>query len=197
MKKRNIVANFPFQFPHVTELILTNNCTIDINSFIDNLSHIIILTNITYLNISFNDQWLDNFIKLLNRMPNVQRLVLNVQSSSEMEVSSDQQANTVDLLWNNNVRDVEMTDKLALATVQLINKIFPQLECLQIRNREETLIPFVRTLLSNRINNSHLFSLVFYGDDAMIKQLKTMIDNEKLLDNYHIEHRQSQLCLWW
>jgi hypothetical protein len=149
------------------------------------------------LNISFNDQWLDNFIKLLNRMPNVQRLVLNVQSSSEMEVSSDQQANTVDLLWNNNVRDVEMTDKLALATVQLINKIFPQLECLQIRNREETLIPFVRTLLSNRINNSHLFSLVFYGDDAMIKQLKTMIDNEKLLDNYHIEHRQSQLCLWW
>ncbi|CAF1147024.1 unnamed protein product [Adineta steineri] len=136
-------------------------------------------------------------------MPNVQKLILYVQLSSKMEVSSDQQANTVDLVCNNNVRNVKITGELPLATVKLINKLFPRMERLRISSGEDTLISLVRTLLSNRINNSHLFSLVFHGadddddDDALIKKLKTMIDNEKLLDNYDIEHRKFQLCLWW
>ncbi|CAF4265783.1 unnamed protein product, partial [Adineta steineri] len=188
----------PFQFPRVTELVLTDNYnTINIDSFIDNLSHIFILTNITYLKISFNNQLLDNFVKLLNRMPNVQELVLDVRSSFEIEVSSDQQTNTVDLVCNNNVRNVKIIGQLPLATIRLINKLFPQMERLRLLNGEDTLIPFVRTLLSNRIDNTHLFSLMFDGDDAMIKQIKTMIDNEKLLDNYDIEYRQFELCLWW
>ncbi|CAF1092114.1 unnamed protein product [Adineta steineri] len=198
IKSQNIVANFPFQFPRVTELQLTiNYTTINIDSFIDNLSHIFILTNITYLKISFNNQLLNNFVKLLNRMPNVQKLILDVWSSSEMEVSSDQQTNTDDLVCNNNVRYVQIIGKLALSTVQLINKLFPRMERLRLLNGEDTLIPFVRTLLSNRIDNSHLFSLVFDGDDAMIKQLKTMIDDEKLLDTYDIKRRQHGSCLWW
>ncbi|CAF4121691.1 unnamed protein product [Adineta steineri] len=198
MKNQNIVASSPFQFPRVTELVLTDNYnTINIDSFIDNLSHIFILTNITYLKISFNNQLLDNFVKLLNRMPNVQELVLDVRSSFEIEVSSDQQTNTVDLVCNNNVRNVKIIGQLPLATIRLINKLFPQMERLRLLNGEDTLIPFVRTLLSNRIDNTHLFSLMFDGDDAMIKQIKTMIDNEKLLDNYDIEYRQFELCLWW
>ncbi|CAF0948391.1 unnamed protein product [Adineta steineri] len=212
MKNQNIVANSPFQFPRVTELVLTDNYnTINIDSFIDNLSHIFILTNITYLRISFNNQLLNNFIKLLNRMPNVQILVLDVRSSFEIEVSSDQQINTVDLVCNNNVRNVKIIGQLPLATIRLINKLFPQMERLRILIREDILILFVRTLLSNRIDNSHLFSLMFYDDDdddnddddddndddAMIKQLKTMIDNEKLLDNYDIKRRQHGSCLWW
>ncbi|CAF1473670.1 unnamed protein product [Adineta steineri] len=198
MKNRNIVANFSFQFPRVTELELTDNYnTINIDSFIDNLSHIFILTNITYLEISFNNILLNNFIKLLNRMPNVQKLILYVQLSSEMEVSSDQQANTVDLVCNNNVRNVKITGELPLATVKLINKLFPRLEHLRLMYRKNALIPFVRTLLSNRINNSHLFLLMFHDSRAKIKKLKAMINNEKLLDNYDIKRRQSELCLWW
>ncbi|CAF1185422.1 unnamed protein product [Adineta steineri] len=198
MKNQNIVANFHFQFPRVTELEFRDNYyTINIYSFIDNLSHIVILTNITYLEISFNNQLLNNFVKLLNRMPNVQKLILDVRSSFKMEVSSDQQTNTVDLVCNNNVRNVEIIGGLPLTTVRLINKLFPRMERLEIQNRGDALISFVRTLLSNRIDNSHLFSLVFDGDDVMIKQLKTMIDNEKLLDNYDIERRQFELCLWW
>ncbi|CAF0898321.1 unnamed protein product [Adineta steineri] len=198
IKSQNIDANFSFQFPYVTELEITDNYyRINMNSFIDNLSHIIMMTNITYLKILFNNQWLNNFVKLLNRIPNVQKLVLDVRSSSKTEVSSDQQANTVDLVCNNNVRDVQITGELTLATIRLINKLFPRMECLRFLNRENALIPFVRILLSNRTNNNHLFSLVFNGDDAMIKQLKTMIDNEKLLDNYNIEDRQDELCLWW
>ncbi|CAF1067144.1 unnamed protein product [Adineta steineri] len=195
---RKVVANFPFQFPRVTELELAGNDRININSFIDNLSHIIILTNITYLNISFNNQWLNCFIKLLNHMPSVQKLVLNVQSSSEMEVSSDQQTNTADLVCNNNVRNVKIIGQLPLVTVQLINKLFPRMECLWISNTKIDLISFLRTLLSNRIHNSHLSSFIaFSGDDIIIEPLKTMIDNEKLLDNYNIEHRNCELCLWW
>ncbi|CAF3527726.1 unnamed protein product [Adineta steineri] len=198
MKNRNIVANFPFQFPRVTELELRDNYyTINIDSFIDNLSHIIILTNITYLRISFNNQLLSNFVKLLNRMPNVQKLILDVRPSSGIEVLSDQQTNTLDFVCNNNVRTVQITGELALATVQLIKNLFPGMEGLRILNRENDLISIVRTLLSNRIDNSHLFSLMFDGDDAMIKKMKTIIDNKKLLDNYDIEYRQSELCLWW
>ncbi|CAF1396998.1 unnamed protein product [Adineta steineri] len=198
MKNRNIVANFPFQFPRVTELELTENYdTINIDSFIDNLSHIFILTNITYLEISFNNILLNNFVKLLNRMPNVQKLILVIWSSSRIEVSSDQQTNIVDLVCNNNVRNVQVYGELALATVQLINNLFPRLEHLRLVHRQNALVPFVRTLLSNRINNSHLFSLMFHDGRAMIKKLKTMINNEKLLNNYDIKRRQDELCLWW
>ncbi|CAF1494614.1 unnamed protein product [Adineta steineri] len=198
MKNRNIVANFPFQFPRVTELELTENYdTINIESFIDNLSHIFILTNITYLEISFNNILLNNFVKLLNRMPNVQKLILVAWSSSGIEVSSDQQTNTVDLVCNNNVRNVQVYGELALATVQLINNLFPRLEHLRLVHRQNALVPFARTLLSNRINNSHLFSLMFHDGRAMIKKLKTMINNEKLLNNYDIKRRQDELCLWW
>ena len=37
----------------------------------------------------------------------------------------------------------------------------------------------------------------FVENDEIIKQLKTMIDTKKLLNNYDIEHRQSHWCLWW
>ncbi|CAF3635578.1 unnamed protein product [Adineta steineri] len=198
IQNRKVVADFPFQFPRVTELKLIYNDTININSFIDNLSHIIILTNITSLNISFNNQWLNCFIKLLNHMPNVQKLVLDVQSSSEMEVCSNELTDTVDLKCNNNVKNVEIIDKFSLVTVELINKLFPRMECLQVSDRKIDLISFVRTLLLNRINSSYLASLIVTsGDGIMIEPLKTMIDNEKLLDNYNIEYRQSELCLWW
>ncbi|CAF4236728.1 unnamed protein product [Adineta steineri] len=131
-------------------------------------------------------------------MPNVQKLVLNVQSSSEMEVSSDQQTNTVDLVCNNNVRNVKIIGQLPLVTIQLINKLFPRMECLWISNTKTVLISFLRTLLSNRINNSHLSSfMMINGDDIIIESLKTMINNETLLDNYNIEHRNCDLCLWW
>ncbi|CAF1223035.1 unnamed protein product [Adineta steineri] len=198
MQNRNIVANFPLQFPRVTELELTDNYdTINIDSFIDNLSYIFILTTITYLKISFNNELLNNFVKLLNRMPNVQKLILDVRLSCEMEVSSDQQTNTADLVCNNNVRNVIIINELASTAGQLINKLFPRMERLRIQNRGDALISFVRTLLSNRIKNSHLFSLVFTDYHAMIKQLKTMIDNEKLLDNYDVKRRQDESCLWW
>ncbi|UJR11967.1 hypothetical protein I4U23_016145 [Adineta vaga] len=126
-----------------------------------------ILTNITYLNISFNDQWLNCFIKLLNHMSNVQKLILDVQSSFEfMEVSSNQQTNTIDLECNNNMKNIQINDKFPLVIVQLMNKLFPRMESLQILNIKIDLISFVRTLLSNRINNSHLSSLiVINGDD--------------------------------
>ncbi|CAF0746813.1 unnamed protein product [Adineta steineri] len=198
IKNRNIVANFPLQFPRVTELELTDNYDrINIDSFIDNLSYIFILTTITYLKISFNNELLNNFVKLLNRMPNVQKLILDVRLSCEIEVSSDQQTNTADLVCNNNVRNVIITNELASTAGQLINKLFPRMERLRIQNRGDALISFVRTLLSNRIKNSHLFSLVFTDYHAMIKKLKTMIDNEKLLDNYDIKRRQDESCLWW
>ncbi|CAF0963996.1 unnamed protein product [Adineta steineri] len=172
IQNRNVVADFPFQFPRVTELRLTDNDTININSFIDNLSHIIILTNITYLNISINNQWLNCFIKLLNHMPNVQKLVLDLQSSSETEVWSNQLTDTVDLECNNNVKNVQIIDIFSFVTVQLINKLFPRMECLQIVN-------------------------VITGNDIIVEPLKTMIDNEKLLDNYDIEYRHFKLCLSW
>ncbi|CAF0927352.1 unnamed protein product [Adineta steineri] len=198
IQNRNVVANFPFQFPRVTKLRLTDNDTINNNSFIDNLSHIIVLTNISYLSISINNQWLNCFIKLLNHMPNVQKIALGVLSSSETEEWSNQLTNTVDLECNNNVKNAQIIDIFSVVTVELINKLFPRMECLQIFNGEIDLVSFVRTLLLNRINNSHLSSLIVNsGGDIIIERLKTMVDNEKLLDNYYIEHRECQLCLWW
>lgn len=197
MKSENVIANSSFQFSHVTNLTLMGNYIIDIHSFIDNLNRIIPLTYITYLNISCNEQCLNTSAKLLSHMPNIHTLVLGASSSFEMHFLSNTEVNNVDLVYNNNVIDVTITYAMQLDTAQLLIKVFPRMQCLHICETKENVVSIVRALLLKRIDNRHLFSLMFRDEDETIEQLRTIIDSEKLLDDYKIEHSGSELCLWW
>ncbi len=196
MKSEDVVADAPFQFPHATQLILTGNYTMNIRSFIDNLSRIFCLKNITHLEISRNDQCLDT-LTILSHMPNVHTLVIKAMLLSEIHLLLDKQINNVDLVYNNNVTNVQINGPLTLDAARLLNNIFPRMECLDICYTNKNLISIVRTLLLNRINNSRLFKLMVYDQNEMIEQLKTMIDCEKLLDDYQIERIPVGLYIWW
>jgi len=173
------------------------NYTIDIHSFIDNLNRIIPLTYITYLNISCNEQCLNTSVKLLSHMPNIHTLVLDARSSFEMDFLSNKQVNTVDVIYDNNVINVTIDYAITLDTAQLLIKLFPRMQRLHICETKENLVSIVRVLLLKRIDSSHLFSLMFGGTAETIEQLKTMIDSERLLDDYKIEHTGIGLCVWW
>jgi hypothetical protein len=197
MESKHVVVDAPFQFPHATQLILTGNYTMNILSFIDNLSRIFRLKNITHLEVSRNDQCLDILTILLDHMPNVRTLVLETMLLSEIHLLLDKQINNVDLVYNNNVTNVIINGALTLDAARLLNNLFPRMECLNIHGTIENLISIVRTLLLNRINNSRLFSLMVDDRNEMIEQLKTMIDCEKLLDDYQIERIPFRLHIWW
>jgi hypothetical protein len=197
MKSENVIADYLFQFPHVTELTLTGDYTINIHSFIDNLSRIMLLTYITNLHISDNDQCLNTCAKLLVHMPNVHILVVNTMSSFGTHFLSEKQVNTVDLIYDNNVTNVIIDYGFTLDTAQMLINLFPRMQCLYIWRTEENLVSIVRIMLLKRINNNHFFSLIVDGRYVTIEQLKTMIDCEKLLDDYKMEHLGNSLCLWW
>jgi hypothetical protein len=198
MKSEHVVADAPFQFPHATQLILTGNYTMNIRSFIDNLSRIFCLKNITHLEVSRNNQCLD-ILTILGHMPNVHTFVIEAMLLSEIHLLLEKQINNVDLVYNNNnnVTDLQIKHALTLDAARLLNNIFPRMECLNIRCTNENLISIVRILLLNRINNSRLFSLIVNDENETIEQLKTMIDCEKLLDDYRIERIPVGLYFWW
>jgi hypothetical protein len=95
MKTRHVVADFSHTFPRATDLTLIGNYTNDIHSFIDNLGHIIPLTQITNLNISYNDHCFNSFIKLLIHMPNVYSLVLDEMPTKETNFLFEEQVNII------------------------------------------------------------------------------------------------------
>ncbi len=73
--------------------------------------------------------------------------------------------------------------------------------------RFDTVVPthdlefIIRDLLSTNTMTtwSHLFSLRLWTrfNDETVKQLRTMIDTEKLLNNYSLECMYGALYLWW
>ncbi len=62
---------------------------------------------------------------------------------------------------------------------------------------KDNLVSIVRTLLLKRSDNSPLFSLTLRGEDKTVEQLRTMLDGEKLIDDYTIEHKNNLIKLWW
>jgi hypothetical protein len=196
MNIRHVVADFSHTFPHATNLTLIGNYTNDIHSFIDNLGHIIPLTQITHLNISYNDYCFNSIAKLLTHMPNVNSLVLDKMPTQETNFLSEEQVNIIDQVYNNNVTDVYI-DVFKLNNIQLLINLFPQMKILSIDSLKDNLVPIVRTILLKISDNSPLFSLTLSGNDETVEQLRTMIDGEKLIDDYTIEHEANLIKLWW
>jgi hypothetical protein len=196
MNIRHVVADFSHTFPHATNLTLIGNYTNDIHSFIDNLGHIIPLTQITHLNIWYNDYCFNSIAKLLTHMPNVNSLVLDKMPTQETNFLSEEQVNIIDQVYNNNVTDVYI-DVFKLNNIQLLINLFPQMKILSIDSLKDNLVPIVRTILLEISDNSPLFSLTLRGNDKTVEQLRTMIDGEKLIDDYTIEHKTGLIELWW
>ncbi len=155
------------------------------------------LTYITDLRLSGNNQCLNMCTKLLGHMPNIHALVLDTMPPSKMYFLSKKPVKTVDLIYDNNVINVAITYALTLDTVELLINLFPRMQCLCICKTKKNHISTVRILLLKRINTNHLFSLTVNDEYVTIEQLKIMIDCEKLLDDYKIEHMKNGLCLWW
>ncbi len=88
-------------------------------------------------------------------------------------------------------------DVFKLNNIQLLINLFPQMKILCIDKVKDNLVSIVRTLLLKRSDNSPLFSLTLRGEDKTVEQLRTMIDGEKLIDDYTIEHKNNLIKLWW
>lgn len=197
MNIHHVVADFSHRFPRATNLTLIGNYTNDIDSFIDNLGHIIPLTQITDLNISYNDHCFKSLTKILAHMSNIYSLVLNEMPTQETtNFLSEEQVNIIDQMSNNSVTDV-CIDVFKLNNIQLLINLFPKMKTLCIDKVKDNLVSVVRTLLLKRSDNSPLFSLTLRGEDEIVEQLKTIIDSEKLIDNYTIEHTNNLIKLWW
>ncbi len=78
---------------------------------------------------------------------------------------------------------------------------FSHIKCLQLNivyTDYQSIVKFL--LLENRNNNQHLFLLclnILDSTDQILENLKTLIDNEKLLIDYTIAYINNKVHIWW
>ncbi|CAF4751849.1 unnamed protein product, partial [Rotaria sp. Silwood2] len=99
----------------------------------------------------------------------------------------------------NKIKHLDLRESCTLNQIQLIVKLFSQLEYLKTcMNRKE--IGYITKYLLSRTNNKtqHLFFLCISETPKIcLKELNVLIKTENLLNHYFIKFINRDLYLWW
>jgi hypothetical protein len=195
-----LVADLANHFPRVTKLTLAFNGTYDNYLCIADLNRILPLAQLTELVFEWSDTGIFQLLEFLRLAPNVHSLTFY-----EGILMPTDRSEIARLMPNNNITKVTIKDgsHCTLKHVQRVFVLFPRLRCIEIATsdiHDESIVRFL--LLKNTITNSHqhhhLFSLCLrYGSDERMKKLQTIIDCEKLLDDYSLLLVKDKVYLWW
>ncbi|CAF4115220.1 unnamed protein product, partial [Rotaria sp. Silwood2] len=163
--------------------------------------------NVTQLSIKHYFQTSDDsIIKTLNRMiPLVQLKKLTIESYDfpfEEEITPQlivKKENFQYVLKTNKIKYLSIRESCVLNKIQLIVKLFPQLEYLKTcMNRKEIGQITKYLLLKTNQNTQNLFLLCISEIPKIcLKELKFLIKSENLLDDYFIKFINRDLYLWW
>jgi hypothetical protein len=180
---------YSIQFPRVTKLTLKDNNIEEHPSFINDMTSIVPLLQITELHIKKNEFSVDQLIQILYLLPNLQSLTLaNILSLGSKRT---------DVLSRNHriTKLIIDDDECQFKHVRFLIHLFPRLEYLEISIDENNLEKILRFLLSKL---PCLFSLFLLNVNyKVIEKVQSLIKNEKLLNDYTSERIQGGLYLWW
>ncbi|CAF1002881.1 unnamed protein product [Adineta steineri] len=196
------IADCSLQFPCATTLALTIPFICDddqwTESFINDLNRCMYLTKLTKLSIDYVNLTLPMLFELLLNVPNIHSLYLSHMPHSQ---ATDIE-HTCLLPKNNKITKITIYHGYTLECINAFISLFHQLEILDIRIGVYDLNSIKHFLsLKKSEKNCRLFSLRISGvQSAMVEDLQTMINQEKLFDDYSFESdfvHSSAVCLWW
>ncbi|CAF1437534.1 unnamed protein product [Adineta steineri] len=188
-------------FPNTTKLSFTSDWTPKGN-FIDSiLPRIISLKQLTEIVVEDVPIYFMDLVKLLSVAVNLHTLKFDYISIDEINPVTIQQDVIFQLVSKTNVvKDLTSTYDCSLEIVQLLFALCPRLQHLELHyNFTDFLTSLMRLILSKTSNNNHyLSSLCFIEETNETEEnLKMMIKNDKLLDDYMLECIDKKVYIWW
>jgi hypothetical protein len=190
----SMAVNYTHRLPHPTRLILTGTLYKTSDSFISDLSCMVPLTQVTELVLVCDSFRMNQLIELLHLASNLRLLTLLASTCCPI---SDE-----DTIRSSNYESNEDMPNRGLLTrkhVQALMRACPCLQSLEMTVNENYLEQIVRFLLLLDTSKSHRLCLLGLRDahHGMIRRLHKMIDVEKLIEQYTLEHISNTAYLWW
>jgi len=159
---------------------------------------------ISRLNIINFEPSIGLLIRFLRALPNINSLRISLFRMDFSKTVCPKGTKDFDFVSNNNnIRIVclEQMDELKVNNFCLMN-LWTRVEYLEMNFTKYVKIEMVIRIILKKytIYIPHLRSLclcVTNLNDEMVEQLRTVIDLQKLLNNYTIQHRNNKLYLQW
>ncbi|CAF3969201.1 unnamed protein product [Adineta steineri] len=189
-------------FPNTTKLSFTGEWA-PIRDLIDSSVPCIIALKQQLTEIVVEDVpvYFMDLVKLLSVAVNLKRLQFDLLSIDEINPATIQQDAVFQLVSKTNVvKDLTLKCRSSLEIVELLFALCPRLQHFELHyNFTDLLRSLMRLILSKTSNNNrHLSSLCFIVETNRTEEnLKMVIKNDKLLDDYMVECIDKKLYIWW
>jgi hypothetical protein len=196
----NTIKQFGGHFTNANELTLSETFDVPRDSIVNNLNHIIPLRQLTKLTLACHRLPFKQVIELLHFTPNIHTLKLDSILLYRTDSLSIQKNDLFQIVSNTNtVINLTIEKEVTYEKVQLLVTLFPQLEYLTINLYKKDLESIARFLLSKSNNNTHYLSSLCISKKRpdLIKNLRLLLESEKLLNDYILKSINRKLYLWW
>jgi hypothetical protein len=197
-----INTNGSLRFPYATKLSLTGGYAPEISSWFNNLSSIIPLTQITELVLDYDYLFMNKFLMLLQYMPNINSLTIPQLAIVQTHNLTENEIEIIGILSKKNsiTKITIMHIECTLKQLHFLFNLCPQIEYLSVNlseKDENLIIQFLITKMKE--NNSHFWLLCltsWNGNNDRLKKIESIIDQNKLLDNYSLDLFKGNAYLW-
>ena len=184
-------------FPNVTKLTLICNYLGSNGPFISDVGRIVPLTQLKSLVIDEQDICISQLIEILSFSPNIHSLKFSSMFFLDFHPLSIEQTEMVrQISMKNKITELTLGYRCTLEHLHFFVDLCPRLQRLTIGIHETLFESILKFLLPNKALNLFLLSLLYTNDEAM-KKIQTIINCEKLLENYSIELVNKEIHLWW
>jgi hypothetical protein len=164
------------------------------------LNCIVPLQKLTKLVIQSYDFPFAEIVKLIGCTPNLYILKFSLSCLYETNFKLIEQSDIFQYVSKRNqIKNLDLHGDCTLEKIQLIVRLFPQLEYLKSDMNKKELAQILRFLLSKtNMKTRHLFFLCISKiPKRCLRELNILIKSEQLLDDYLIQFINRDLYLWW
>ncbi|CAF1150383.1 unnamed protein product [Adineta steineri] len=201
MRNSYPINKFENYFPNATKLTFEYSWPSPDYSMEGNLSCIISLEQLTEIVVEASPIHFMQFVKLLSVAVNLHRLKFDYISIDEMNPRTIQEDAIFQLVSKTNVvKNLTLTYDGSLEIVELFFALCPRLQHLEVHYHFTDILRSLMGLILSKTNNNnhHLSSLCFRDETGETEEnMKMIIKNDKLLDDYIVECIDKKVYIWW
>ncbi|CAF2541251.1 unnamed protein product [Rotaria sp. Silwood2] len=196
-----MIGNCSKYFSNANELTISDQRTDRAKrSAIISIDHILPLIQLTKLTIDYSHRPFSKVIDLLYSTHNVHTLVVKCVSLVATDYSPLQQSEKFRLVSNHNkIKNVTILFDYSLRNIQLLMNLCSKVRQISFGTSESYLESTMQFLMSaTKRTNCYLSSICIFGVNTTINEkLKTLIESEKLINDYSIKAGGQTFDLWW
>jgi hypothetical protein len=187
-------------FPHATELTIKYYFDTPDDSIITSLNRIVPLQQLTVLDIECPYFSWEQIVEVIHCTPNLHTFKFQSPRFDENSLKLIQQSEMFQYVSKTNkINNLELHLWCNLEEIPFILNLLPQLQYLKTRILRKQIGEMIKYLLTNRYTEArHLFFLcITQTPKVCLREVKMLIESEKLLDDYFIKIIFHDLYLWW